>query len=217
MSDGFVELIDRSNKFFAELAANNNKAFYERRKAFYTAEIKKPAELLGDLLAQDISRLTGAPHRPKLFRIHRDVRFSKDKTPYNAHLHLMWAQPVEGKPAWFFGAAPDYLIMGMGIMGLAGEALTRFRAFIDKHGDALAAAMAQAETDVGASLSDWGPEPLKRVPKPYAPDHHHGELLKRKALAMHAPLPDDWRDRGVVTSADAVAKALLPIWKLLEA
>ncbi len=93
MSDGFSELIDESNRFFLELKANNTREWFQDRKDFYTAEIKKPAELLADLLAEDLNRLTGVPHKPKLFRIHRDVRFSKDKTPYNAHLHFQWNRP----------------------------------------------------------------------------------------------------------------------------
>lgn len=216
MPDGFVELIDKSNEFFADLAQNNTRDWYEPRKAFYVAEIKKPAELLGEILAEDISRLTGKPHSPKLFRIHRDVRFSKDKTPYNAHLHLMWGQGAAASPAWFFGASPDYLIVGVGLMGLQGDALNRYRAFVDAQGDKLAAAIKTAATSVGASLSDWGPEPLKRVPKPYAPDHAHGDLLKRKALALSAPLPEGWREAGLVRTIQTTVKALLPIWSLID-
>jgi hypothetical protein len=110
MSDGFAEMIPRAVDFFRRLGADNTKAFYEAHKDFYTAEIRKPAELMADLFAEDLARHTGKPHGPKVFRIHRDVRFSKDKTPYNTHLHLMWSRPGDAlAPAWFFGAArlPD--------------------------------------------------------------------------------------------------------------
>lgn len=217
MADRFTELIDKSNEFFTELAQNNTRDWYEPRKAHYIANIKKPAELLGEILAEDISRLTGKPHKAKLFRIHRDVRFSKDKTPYNAHLHLMWAQAAEVSPAWFFGSSPDYLIAGMGLMGLKGDALTRYRAFVDAHGDALTTALGAATTTAGAGLSDLGPAPLRRVPKPYDPDHPHGDLLKRKALASHAPLPEGWRDAGLVRATQTVLRALLPAWSLIDA
>jgi uncharacterized protein (DUF2461 family) len=53
---------------------------------------------MSDLFAEDLARLTGKPHVPKVFRIHRDVRFSKDKTPYNTHLHLMWSRPGDAVP-----------------------------------------------------------------------------------------------------------------------
>lgn len=217
MSDGFRDLIDTSNVFFAQLAANNSKDWFEPHKEKYASQIKKPAEFLGELLAEDLSRATGLSHKAKLFRIHRDVRFSKDKTPYNAHLHLSWTQPREGKPAWFFGSAPDYLIFGMGIVGLEGEALTRYRGFIDSHGDDLSDAIEAAQALVGAGLSDWGPEPLKRVPKPYDNDHPHADLLKRKSLTVTAPFPAEWRDTGVLPNVAVLCAALMPIWSLLNA
>lgn len=81
MSDGFAEMIAQANGFFTQLRENNTREFFEAHKATYNSEIKKPAELLADLLAEDLARTTGQAHKPKLFRIHRDVRFSKDKTP----------------------------------------------------------------------------------------------------------------------------------------
>lgn len=216
MTDEFANLIDRSNQFFAELKQNNRKDWYEPRKTFYISEIKKPAELLADLLAEDLHRLTGKAHRPKLFRIYRDVRFSKDKTPYNAHLHLMWRQAADENPVWFFGSSPDYLILGMGMMGLQGAALTRFREFIDRRGAELQSAISTAADTAGASISDWGPAPLKRVPSPYGADHPQADFLKRKALAVSAPLPDGWASAGLVTSIQSVMQSLRPIWLLFD-
>ena len=216
MSDGFADLIKRSIDFFKRLKANNTKVFYEEHKVFYAQEIKKPAELLADILGDEIARATGVPHKPKLFRIHRDVRFSRDKTPYNTHLHLMWSAPGDPAPAWFFGASPDYTVTGMGLMGLQGAALTRYRAMIDRDGDDLVAAIQTAADSAGATLSDWGPDPLKRVPKPYDPDHPHANLLKRKALAINAPLPDGWENAGLVPSILQSVKAMQPTWTILN-
>jgi uncharacterized protein (TIGR02453 family) len=216
MSDGFRDLIDRSNVFFAQLAANNTKEWFEPHKETYTTQIKKPAAFLGELLAEDLSRATGVSHKAKLFRIHRDVRFSKDKTPFNTHLHLSWSQPREGKPAWFFGSSTTYLIFGMGITGFDSAALTRYRAFVDSHGDDLSDAIETAQASVGAEISDWGPAPLKRVPKPYDSDHPHAELLKRKSLTVTAPFPTQWRDTGLLPNVAALCSALMPIWSLLN-
>jgi uncharacterized protein (TIGR02453 family) len=172
---------------------------------------------MADLFAEDLAKATGVPHGPKLFRIHRDVRFSKDKTPYNTHLHLLWSRPGEATtPAWFFGASPDYLTLGMGVIGLEKDNLTRFRQMIDTAGDDLTDAMGSAEATANVTLSDWGPDPLKRVPKPYDADHPHAELLKRKSFAIHAPLPSDWQSRGVLPSLGALVPPMLPIWRILD-
>ncbi|OAN69231.1 hypothetical protein A8B78_05140 [Jannaschia sp. EhC01] len=211
MSDGFDTLITRANAFFTDLRADNTKAFYEAHKALYNAEIKKPAELLADLMAEDLAKATGKAHKPKVFRIHRDVRFSKDKTPYNTHLHLMWQRPSLG-PAWFFGASPEYVILGMGIMGLEKDSLSTYRNMVDRDGDDLTDAMAAS----GAQLSDWGPAPLKRVPKPFDQDHPHADLLKRKSFALTADLPEGWQDKGLLKTLNRMIPAILPVWKILD-
>ncbi len=216
MSDGFAEMIQTANTFFTKLKSNNTKEWFAGQKDFYTAEIKKPAELFANLLAEDLARLTGKAHKPKLFRIHRDVRFSKDKTPYNAHLHIIWTPAKEGAPAWFFGSSPEYLSLFTGVMGLKGERLTTYRAFIDREGDALTDAMADAAAKAGTTLSEWGDAPLKRIPKPYAENHPHADLLKRKNLILQAPPARNWKTEGLIGATLESAEALLPVWKLMD-
>ncbi len=217
MADGFEAMVDEALAFFAELEHNNTKAWFEPQKPRWNAQIKKPAEFFADLMAEDVARITGKPHQPKVFRIYRDVRFSKDKTPLNTHLHLMW-QPADKDalaPSWFWGLGQSYFIVGMGIMGLQGESLTRYRTFVDSWGDGLRDAMDRAMTK-GASLSEWGPEPLRKVPKPYDPDHPHGDLLRRKSLALSAPMPGDWRDQGLLKASVGRVKDLLPVWEMFD-
>lgn len=215
-SDGFTRMIDDSNTFFAELAQNNTKEWFNPRKAYYNENIKKPAEFFADLLADDFSRIAGQAHKPKVFRIYRDVRFSKDKTPLNAHLHILWS-PVSDAPfapAFFFASEPQNLSVGFGIPSMQGEALTRFRAFVDRWGDALTEAIDQT----GFDLSNWGPAPLKRVPKPYDQDHPHADMLKRKGLILGAPLGQGWRDTegGLLSAVREKFEATGPVRRLLD-
>ncbi|MEL6240129.1 MAG: DUF2461 domain-containing protein [Pseudomonadota bacterium] len=217
MSDGFEQMVDEALQFFGELEANNKKPFYEANKARYASAIRKPAELFADLVAEDLNRLTGMSHKPKVFRIHRDVRFSKDKTPYNTHLHLMWSPPGADPvvPIWFWGLAKSYFIIGMGIAGLKGDWLTRYRQMIDDVGDEIAQALDHIGSDADASLSDWGAVPLKRVPKPYDQDHCHADLLRRKSLVVNAPLPSDWRETGLLRATNARMAQLMPLYSAL--
>ena len=217
MVDGFEQMVDAAVPFFTELAANNSKAWFEPHKDRYTADIKKPAEFMADLLAEDLARLTGKAHTSKVFRIYRDVRFSKDKTPLNPRLHVMWSSADKDAlaPAWFCGLSPTYFRVGMGVMGLQGESLTRYRAFVDAWGDGLSDAVDDVLAK-GGQLSDWGPEPLKRVPKPYDPDHVHAEFLKRKALAVSIPMPEDWRALGLLKAINSRVKDLLPVWEMFD-
>ncbi|MEM6372940.1 MAG: TIGR02453 family protein [Pseudomonadota bacterium] len=218
MTDGFEQMVDEALAFFAQLEANNSKEWFNPRKDHYKDAIAQPAGFFADLLAEDIARLTGKAHSPKVFRIYRDVRFSKDKTPLNTHLHVMWSPADKDPlaPSWFWGLSRDYFILGMGVMGLKGESLTRYRTFVDRWGHGVQDALDGAAASVGASLSDWGPDPLKKVPKPYDADHPHAGLLKRKALAVSAPMPGGWRDAGVVKASVDRVTGLLPVWEMFD-
>jgi len=216
MGDGFDGLIDDANAFFGDLRDNNRRDWFEPRKESYRDRIRKPADLLADLVAEGLARRTGVAPKPKVFRIHRDVRFSADKTPYNPHLHLSWFPETGSRPGWFFGSAPDYLMFACGIPTMQGADLTRFREAVHRDGAGLEAVLTAAGGRIGATLSDWGPAPLKRVPKPYDADHPHAALLRRKSLVAHADLPDAWRDRGLVPTLEGMADALLPLWRWLD-
>ena len=218
---GWARLIDEGNGFFEGLAANNRKDWFEERKAWYVDNVRKPAELLADLGAEEIGRVTGHPQGAKVFRIYRDVRFSKDKTPYNPWLHVIWqdagARDDRLRPAHFLESAPGRLNLAAGVMAEGGAPLARLRAFVDEWGGAVEDALARCREAVGAELSDWGPAPLKRVPKPYGPDHPQGALLRRKALIVQAPLGESWRaEDDLIGAIRRTAQGLLPLTRLIR-
>lgn len=210
--DGFNQMIDDAQAFFKELAQNNSKDWFAPRKEHYNAQIKKPAELFADLLAEDFSSIAGIAHKPKVFRIYRDVRFSKDKTPLNTHLHIMWnAGEARFSPAFFFAAEGDGLHLGCGVMGLKGDDLLRYRAFVDSWGDLFE----QAVANTGMDPSEWGEAPLKRVPTPYPQDHPYGHLLKQKKIVLGRPIEESWRDDGIYATVKQAFREVAPLRDLL--
>ena len=210
MSDGFTEMLDRAQAFYGDLARDNRKDWFEPRKDAWQADIEGPAKLFAAIMAEEISRITGEPHTEKLFRIHRDVRFSKDKSPYKTTLAMLWSSgdADDLAPSFYFGIEPRDTFVGCGTPGFDKEALTRYRAMVDRWGDRLSDVIAAS----GGTLAEIGPEPLRRVPKPYDPDHPHGDLLRRKSLALGMPLPDGWHDTGdgLVAAVAARVEDLLP-------
>ena len=210
MADGFTAMVDRAQAFYAALARNNAKDWFEPRKPAWKADIEAPAKLLAGLVAEDLSRLTGTAHAGKLFRIHRDVRFSKDKSPYKTSLSMLWSAPGEG-PSFYFAVEPTDVVLGLGAPSLSKDGLLRWRDLVDRRGDDLADAVA----DAGARWGDIGAEPLKRVPKPYDPDHPHGDLLKRKSVVVLGGLPEGWRDEGLVAGIADGFERLLPVRTIL--
>lgn len=185
-----------ARQFLIELAANNDRDWFSRNKARYDTHLKRPAERLLAELGGTIAALAGSPVRGKLFRPHRDVRFSEDKEPYHTHLHLLWTAP-DGR-GWFFGLSPDYASAGAGMMVFLPEMLEHwYEAVAGAHGETLAASL-----DAGG----WrlNPPDLKRVPPPYPPDHPREALLRRKGLIawvddLDAALLDD--PRGALNEA----------------
>ncbi|WP_420860945.1 DUF2461 domain-containing protein [Algirhabdus cladophorae] len=213
--DGFTQMIDAANEFFLKLRENNTKPFYEEHKAFFISEVKKPAELFAQIMAEEISKNMGMGHTEKVFRIYRDVRFSKDKTPYNTHLHIFWQPSDQDElcPGFFFASTPERLELMTGVMGFRGETLARYRAFIDKWGDLVEDAI----TETGAEMHNYGADPLKKVPKPYDPEHPHGPLLKRKSLIIGTSIAQDFRKDGVglVKATRDAVRQLKPFRDLL--
>ena len=215
-TDGFTAMADAAVAFFSELEDNNNRDWFEQRKDHYRTAIRQPAELMASMIAEELGAMTGASHAAKVFQINRDVRFSKDKSPYNRHLHIFWGTGRDDNtsPGWFFGLAPGYATCACGIPMFEGDRLAQYRGFVDQHGDELAQVLA----DVGGTISDWGPQPLKRVPAPYAKDHPHGDLLRRKGLTVGRPLGEDFRNPsiGLVSVIKWQFEMLLPLYRLLS-
>lgn len=130
-SDPFAPLIPDARAFLAELTENNTRDWFNAHKSRYEAQLRTPALRLVDEVAQAISRRTGAKVTGKLFRPQRDIRFSKDKTPYKTHLHMLWSiedAEADTSCALFFGIDPARCTTGGGIMGFSPAQITRWRA-----------------------------------------------------------------------------------------
>lgn len=179
--------------FLGDLAGNNTKEWFAANRGTYEQAVKNPAAWFVDAVVAELGAQTDRPWAGRIFRIHRDLRFSKDKTPYNTHVHISF-QPsgsAKGGPALMFGLEPGSLVLGAGAMGFSPGVLSRWRDVIDgADGKALADILARLETD-GARL---GEIELKRVPAPYPSDHPRGALLRRKSLTA-------WTDMGDLSLA----------------
>jgi uncharacterized protein (TIGR02453 family) len=173
--DGFFA---DSRAFLGALAQNNDRAWFHANKAQYDSALKRPAEKLLAVVAQWLAQEMDLQPRTKLFRPHRDVRFSEDKTPFHSHLHMMWFLP-DGR-SWMLGIAPDYATMGAGIMRFDAAQEERWRAAVAGPGGAtLAALLAEAGWRVDEPA-------LQRVPAPYPEDHPREALLRQRGLIAWA-------------------------------
>ena len=130
MFTGFPE---ETLQFFIDLRFNNNKTYFEENRARYEQVVKAPFHAFIEELAPYMLKIDPQMEvRPYkcLARIHRDTRFSKDKSPYRDHLWLCFrraAEPREGSVNFFFELGPTTLGWGMGTRGENRPMMDAFR------------------------------------------------------------------------------------------
>ncbi|MCP5066202.1 MAG: DUF2461 domain-containing protein [bacterium] len=173
-------------RFLRDLEANNNRAFFEANKDRYEEQVREPARALIRALAPQIERLS--PHLVasdkkvggSLMRIFRDVRFSKDKSPYKTNLGIQFRHE-DGKdvhaPGLYLHIDPKDVFLGAGMWHPDSDALRGVRASIDENG---AAWKRVRDNKSFRSVWNFEGDSLKRAPRGYDEDHPLIEDLRRK-------------------------------------
>ena len=178
--------------FWHELASEMNRDWFTANKALYEAQWVQPMQALLD----DVGRRLAPVYRPlvlgapKVMRIHRDVRFSKDKAPYKTHIGAVIT--VAGKKVGEGGNAAMYVhlgvdeeFVGVGCYMFVPDKLARYRkAVAGKPGVELQKIVDQLR---GAGYAVGGHDDYKTVPRGFAPDHPRAELLKVRGLTGGFP------------------------------
>ncbi len=190
MSDAFDGFSAEGLNFLAGLERDNSKTYFDAHRWIYEAELSGPMKSFVDAVTDELRSVLSpgiqgeAKIGKSLFRINRDTRFAKDKTPYKTYLDAIWWEGVDtprAAPVVLFRLAPDALTLGCGVMAMKDELVARFRSAVDSDsGEALVEAI-----DAVASLHHdvVVTEPTrKRVPKPFAQDHPRAEFLKLDSL-----------------------------------
>lgn len=127
------------NTFFKELAANNHKDWFDVNRERYHENIKKPFEefvaaLMIELQKED-PQINGDP-RKTVFRINRDIRFSKDKTPYKlnrAAFISRYGRKDGGYPGLYIHIGPEKVMIGGGIYNPSKQELQTLREYMMNH------------------------------------------------------------------------------------
>ena len=203
--------------FFAELKANNSKEWFAENKPRFESSVQAPSKMFVELLRPILEELAGHELVPKIFRIHRDLRFSKDKTPYKAYQHFLFSPPGRGKagPAFFFALEPHKLFVGAGMFDFTKTELDRFRKLVIGSDGAELAAILDAQIASGHRLHDPA---LKKIPRGFDPDHERANLLLHKGLSVWKDIDDPL----IATRPDLIAyleqqfKDVLPVYRWLS-
>lgn len=182
--------------FLRELSSNNNRDWFTANKERYERDVREPMlQLINDFEAplRAISRHFVADPRKSggsLFRIYRDTRFSKDKTPYKTNVAAQFRHR-EGKnvhaPGFYLSLAPGEVHLGAGIWHPDSPSLAKIRqAIVDRPRAWKNAVSGEAFGDT----FELGGDSLKRAPKGFDPEHPLIEDLKRKDFVAFARLDE---------------------------
>jgi len=190
----FSGFTTESIQFLADLAMNNERSWFQPRKADYERLLKQPLEELCVVVDERFAA-AGIPLRAdparSPFRIYRDVRFSKDKSPYKTNISASFPYAAPGDPdaGGYFHFQPGNMYVGGGCWHPAPERLAAWRTAIDR--DPARVHGAVDDPSFVASFGEVGGERLKRVPTGYAADHPDAELLKLKDVTFGRRLSDE--------------------------
>lgn len=172
----FTGFDDDALAFYRELAQRNDRAFWLANRERYQASVAGPMQELAQALEPEFGE-------GRLFRPHRDVRFSADKSPYKLHAGLT----LGGHG--YIQVSGDGLAAGSGVYQFDRDQLARYRQAVDApaSGAALAAAVAAVRAN---GLDILVADRLKTVPRGFDADHPRVELLRYKGLVT-------WQEWGV--------------------
>ena len=129
--------------FFKELAANNNKDWFDENRKRYETEVREPFKHFLKALIAELAKENPALNietKHAMFRINRDVRFSKDKTPYQTHVSAVIApggKKNRNYPGLYINFSAASLTVGGGLYGVDKEELYFLRDYISKNPKAL--------------------------------------------------------------------------------
>lgn len=222
--DAFDRLPPDALRFLRALRRHNTREWFTAQRDRYEQAVLLPMRALVEemdvRLAGFAPEIVGNPKR-SLFRIHRDVRFSTDKSPYKTNAACLFyhrdrdalgaSDRTLGGAGFYFHVEPGASFVGGGIYHPPAPVLARLRAAIADDPDALAAVL-----DEGAFRARYGTldesEMLTRPPRGYTADSPGGALLRHRSLTAWHPLDDAQVTAPELPDVlEASMRALLPL------
>lgn len=185
-------------RFFGKLKRNNNREWFTAHKGEFEEVVLEPARQFVLAVGERLQDLAPGVHADprvdrSIFRVHRDTRFAKDKSPYKTHLAILFWEGPRKKlecPGFYFHLEANSLLLGGGIYMFSKELLAGYRQAVGNggRGPALASFLAAAEQSFPNAIEQ---PRYQRVPRGFPADHAHAELLKCKGITIgtQGPIP----------------------------
>lgn len=174
----------RTFRFLKELAAHNDREWFNANKERYIAEVRDPLLAFVRAFESKLDKISSQfvadprPHGGSLFRVYRDTRFSKDKRPYKTYAGLSFRHHASRDmpaPSFYLHLEPGGSFAAAGLWHPPTDALRQVREAMVAH---------TPRWKLASRSIDDGSDTLKRVPRGFEADHPLAEDLKRKSFTI---------------------------------
>jgi uncharacterized protein (TIGR02453 family) len=211
-------------KFLKDLKKNNNKPWFDKNRSSYE---KAKADFAGfiqkviDLHGKKDTSINTLVAKDCLFRINRDVRFAKDKSPYKSNFGASinkGGRKAENSAGYYFQVQPGRNFAGGGIWMPAPNELKKVRQEIDYNfADFKKIIGAKKFKSVYGDLDRSDEFLLRRVPKGYEPDNPAADYLKLKSFVAISFFSDaDLTSKDLLKKTVAAFEALQPVVEFIN-
>lgn len=208
-------------KFLQTLSKHNDRVWFEKNKDTYL-QAKENFELFVEKFLVELSKfnpsLAGLNPRKLPFRIYRDVRFSKDKSPYKTNMGAGFSPngKLVQEPGYYLHIEPGRSFLAGGIYMPDPSNLSKIRQEIDYNGEKLEKILKDKKfMKWYKDFSDF--DKLKTVPKGYAKDHPRLDWLQHKTfIVSHAFTDKEVQDKNFLKTLTEASKAMKPFVEYLK-
>lgn len=207
--------MDTVLEFLKALAANNNREWFQENKQWYN-ESKEKVLFLTDVLINEIGKfdpeVRGLRPQDSMFRIFRDVRFSKDKRPYKTNFgsFICKGGRKSMNPGYYFHLEPEGCFLAGGTYMPPSEPLRAIRNYMAEH----AGEFLEIINDPGfkTEFPEMFDDKLKTAPKGFPKDHEYIALLRYKSFIFSKNFSDkEVKSERYVASMVAAYRRLYPV------
>jgi uncharacterized protein (TIGR02453 family) len=192
MSPGFAGFPPEAMTFLRGLKKNNTREWFQPRKEIYDEKVKAPMIELVTALMQRLADFAPdyvADPNKAIYRIYRDTRFSKDKTPYKTHIAAIFKHNHLEKHSgagFYVSVSPSETEVGGGVYMPLPEHLRSIRNYLAEHHEEFRRIV--AARDVRRLFGELTGESASRVPKGFPADHPAADLLRMKQFLLFRTL-----------------------------
>ena len=174
-------------KYFSRLKRNNNRKWYDAHREELEQNVMEPARIfimhMGDCLRQIAPDIQAIPQIDKsIFRLHRDVRFSKNKAPYKTNLGIfLWEGPAKKMECsgFYLGIEPKLFFVGLGMYMFTPDQIKKFRETVYDTANAEELNKIIKNLKKGYKINNTH---FKKVPRGFEKEYKYADLLKYNGL-----------------------------------